>query len=47
MKDGKVPKLRESFHNNKIDLPFDEAVSRLLQAKPKARRKKATRKKKG
>jgi len=31
----KNPKQRESFHSNKIDLPFEEAVQRLLRAKPK------------
>jgi hypothetical protein len=38
---------RLSKYANKIDLPFDEAVRRLLQAKPKARRKKPTEKPKG
>ena len=40
-------KQRSSPHANKIDLPFDEAVRRLLQMKPKARRKKRVEKLKG
>lgn len=43
MTGNKKPK-RESFHNNRIDLPFGQAVDRLLAAKPKkrpARKKKA------
>ena len=41
-KDEKL-KARESFHSNRIPLPFDKAVEGLLAVKPK---KKATKPKK-
>jgi hypothetical protein len=47
MKAEKPQPARNGPHSNKIDLPFDEAVRRLLQTKPKARRKKRTEKPKG
>lgn len=39
MKDRKKP--RAGPHSNKIDLPFDEAVHRLLKTKPKPKKKPA------
>jgi hypothetical protein len=47
MKERTPKSARATPHSNKIDLPFDEAVHRLLQAKPKGHRKKAVEKPKG
>ncbi|MGA2618846.1 MAG: hypothetical protein ABSF26_14635 [Thermoguttaceae bacterium] len=40
MKKHTAVSARNGPHSNKIDLPFEEAVKRLLQAKPKKKARK-------